>query len=73
MNTESNPLGFTPMPPLLKAEDVAELLNISLAYAYRLTQSGQIPTVRLGRAVRIRYQDLLTFIERSVHCQMDNL
>ncbi len=51
---------------LLKAEEVALILNISRAFAYQLMQSSQIPTVRLGRAVRVRPQDLDRYISRNI-------
>ena len=50
---------------LLKAEEVAELLNISRSFAYLLLQTGQIPTVRLGRACRVRPEDLADYIEKN--------
>ena len=51
---------------LLKATDVADILNVSQAKAYKLMQSGEIPTVRIGRARRVRYADLKTFIEKNI-------
>ncbi len=39
---------------LLKAKEVAELLNINRSFAYLLINTSQIPTVRFGRACRIR-------------------
>ena len=51
---------------LLKAQDVADLLNVSRSFAYTLMQSGQLPTVQLGRAVRVRPEDLEEFIQLNV-------
>ena len=51
---------------LLKATDVAEILNISRAMAYRLMQTGQIPTVCIGKARRIRPIDLHNYINASL-------
>jgi excisionase family DNA binding protein len=51
---------------LLTADDVAERLRISRSFAYALMSRGEIPPVRLGRAVRVRPQDLEEFIESSV-------
>lgn len=48
--------------PLLKAEQVAERLRISRALAYRLMQTGEIPTVRFSRTVRVSEADLEAFI-----------
>jgi len=50
---------------LLKGNDVAERLNVSKAFAYRLMASGQIPTIRMGRSVRVRPEDLEKFLEVS--------
>jgi excisionase family DNA binding protein len=47
---------------LLRGEEVAEELGISTAYAYRLMATGAIQTVKMGRAVRVRQEDLLEFI-----------
>ena len=48
---------------LLKAMDVARILNISRALSYRLLDSGKIPAVRINRAVRVKPSDLKRFIE----------
>ena len=50
---------------LLKASEVAELLNVSRAMSYHLMQSGQIPVVRINRSVRVRPDDLRSFIEQQ--------
>jgi excisionase family DNA binding protein len=49
------------MNKLLRGEDVAEILSISKAFAYRLMAERRIPTVRIGRAVRVRPEDLELF------------
>lgn len=52
--------------PLLKAGDVARLLNISRSTAFRLIESGAIPAVKLpGRLVRVRMSDVRRLIERA--------
>jgi len=53
--------------PLMKASDVAKVLNVSTALAYRLMQTGAIVCVRIGTAVRVRPQDLTTYIEQNLH------
>ena len=50
---------------LLKAKDVAEILQISRAMAYNLMQRGEIPTVRIGKARRIHPEDLIKYIESN--------
>jgi excisionase family DNA binding protein len=51
------------LPQILTANEVAEVLKISRAYAYQLMQTQQIPTLRIGRAVRVRWEDLQEFIQ----------
>ena len=51
---------------LLKADDVARILNISRSFAYQLMCRGEIPVVRLGRATRVRPSDLDRFISANV-------
>jgi excisionase family DNA binding protein len=50
---------------LLKGNDVARVLNISRAFAYQLMRQGEIPTVRIGNAVRVRREDLLAYIDHN--------
>ncbi len=50
---------------LLTGNDVARLLNVSRAFAYRLLQRGEIASVRMGRVVRVKPEDLRRFIEES--------
>ncbi|MBA4384767.1 MAG: DNA-binding protein [Anaerolinea sp.] len=51
--------------PLLKASEVARLLNISRAKAYRLLSTGQIPTVRIDKSIRVRSEDLQSFLKSN--------
>ena len=50
-------------PKLLKAPDVAKILNVSRTQAYRLMQEGQIQTVKFGSCVRCTLADIEYFIE----------
>jgi excisionase family DNA binding protein len=50
---------------LLNGDDVARILNISKAFAYQLMRQGEIRTVRMGRAVRVRMEDLTQYIAQS--------
>lgn len=51
---------------LLKPTDVATTLGVSRSFAYQLIKSGDLPSVRIGRTVRVRPQDLETFIQFNV-------
>jgi excisionase family DNA binding protein len=48
---------------LLKGTEVAEILGISRALAYRLMAQGQINSIRFGRVVRVKSEDLESFIQ----------
>jgi excisionase family DNA binding protein len=56
---------------LLKAKDVAESLNISRSQAFALMRDGSLPTIRFGRCVRVRPQDLEQFILRNITDKTD--
>ena len=53
-------------PKLLKAVQVAEILNVSRAFAYQLMQKGLIPTVKILGVRRVRLKDLDRFIQENV-------
>ena len=48
---------------LFKASEVAKRLNISRSMTYQLMQSGELPTVRIHNAVRVRESDLETYVQ----------
>ena len=55
--------GSKPQPgirKLLTSAEIAAALNISKSAAYQLLQRGDIPTVHIGKAVRVRPEDLET-------------
>ena len=54
------------LPRLLRAEEVADFLQCSRAHVYAMIDRGEIPCLRLGRAVRVRWQDLQQFVEANV-------
>ena len=57
----------TVLPPkLLNGDELAEILNISRSFAYILMRRGDIPTVKLGKCVRVRPQDLDAYINSQV-------
>jgi predicted DNA-binding transcriptional regulator AlpA len=51
---------------LLKSDDVAHILNISRSMAYLLMERGDIPTVHISRAVRVRPKDLEQYIQANI-------
>ncbi len=52
---------------LLKARDVAEILQISRAMAYNLMLRGEIPTVRIGKCRRVRPEDLILYLKNNTY------
>jgi excisionase family DNA binding protein len=51
---------------LLKAVEVAQILNVSRALAYQLMQKGVIPTVKIQGIRRVRQEDLERLIQESI-------
>lgn len=54
---------------LLNAREVAEILNISKAFAYKLMQTGQLTTISIGASRRVRVADLEEFILKNTQPQ----
>jgi len=50
---------------LLRLTDVADQLNVSLPTVRRLVKDGRLKTVRVGRVIRVRPQDLEDYIEAA--------
>ncbi len=50
---------------LLKAQEAAQLLNVSVNTIRMWIWQRRLPVVRLGRAVRLRRGDLEQLIERN--------
>lgn len=50
-------------PVLLRVPDAVRLTNLSRSLLYVEIQSGRLPVVRFGRAVRVRRDDLLRWID----------
>ena len=51
---------------LLKAMEVAKILNVSKAFVYQLMRKGVLPTVKILGARRVRLEDLQRFIRENV-------
>ncbi len=58
--------GSTQFTNLLTGEEIAKILHVSRAYAYQLMRLRIIPTVKIGRSVRVRPADLEEFIARNL-------
>lgn len=51
--------------PLLTSQQVSELLGVSPSMITRLISSGELPSIKLGRARRVAPSDLDDFIKAS--------
>ena len=61
MNTKQQTIA----PLLLAPKEAAKTLSICERTLYGLTKRGELPAVRIGRAVRYNVQDLKKFIEKK--------
>jgi len=52
----------TPTPLLLRIRDVAALLSMSETATYDLVYKGELPSVYIGSARRVRMSDLEAYI-----------
>jgi len=50
---------------LLTAGEMADILHVSKVTAYNLMRWGEIPSVRMGRLVRVRVGDLEKYIREN--------
>jgi excisionase family DNA binding protein len=49
----------------LKVPEVAEVLRIARSRAYELVAEGKIPSVRIGRSVRVNRRELDRWLEEQ--------
>lgn len=50
------------MERLYTVKEVQEILKVGRSFAYKLVQTGEIKTVRVGRCLRVRATDLEKYI-----------
>jgi excisionase family DNA binding protein len=53
-------------PRLLTLSEIATMCGTSERYARRLVDERRLPTVKLGRLVRVRESDLLDYISANM-------
>ena len=53
------------LPEVLKAENIAQFLNISKRYAYEIMQRNDFPTIKLGRVKRVYREDFLKWVDKQ--------
>jgi excisionase family DNA binding protein len=59
----ASPIEVPPQRLLLRIPEVAETLGIGRTKIYEIIASGELPTVRVGRAVRISVTTLQKWVE----------
>jgi excisionase family DNA binding protein len=52
-------------PVLCRVSDVARRLSISRSSLYQLMDSGKLAHVKLGRSRRIKWSDVLAFVDAN--------
>jgi excisionase family DNA binding protein len=50
------------LPPVLTVEEAAKVLRISRGSAYESVRAGGIPSIRIGRTIRVPRQALLSML-----------
>jgi excisionase family DNA binding protein len=51
---------------MLNVNDVAGILQVSRSHAYTLIRRGEIPSIHIGRSIRVRPADLEAYLEANV-------
>lgn len=53
------------LPDVLTAEHIAAVLQCSTGHVWRLVREKQIPTIKVGRMVRVYKRIFVEWLERS--------
>jgi len=56
---------YPPTTKLLKAPEVAVILNCSKAFVYKLIKQRKLPSVQIGYSIRVIPEDLNRFIREN--------
>lgn len=56
---------FNPQNRLLRVSEVAEMLAVSSSFIYSLVQKREIHVVKLGSAIRFRFEDIEAYIDAN--------
>jgi len=56
---------FADLPELLRVEEAAAFLGIGKTLAYAMARRGELPTVRLGRLLRVTRDGLASKVKEA--------
>jgi excisionase family DNA binding protein len=57
---------------LLSVQEVSQVLGMGRSWVYQQIKSGQLPSLRLGGAVKVKREDLEAYIQNQYHSSQEN-
>ena len=67
----ADPASERPSPLAVTPEQAAEMLSLHRSMIYKLMASGELPSLKVGRARRIRLSDIEDWLEAAVSAPTD--
>ncbi len=63
--TERKDMNAAAEEEFLTVEQIQDLLQVGRTFAYSLIRSGELPSYRVGRLLRVRRQDVERWLEQN--------